>query len=123
MMRQNIIRIAIRRHLSTYQPPVAEITNIDKLWFTLRPEVRDEIKEYLRWRTEEDWRHIPLEEIKAAYFLSYGPCGSRSKGNQWNVGYTGMRMVFNLVLFGGAATAFYNRKQDKKLEEQLTSLV
>ncbi|CAI6496604.1 MTC3-like protein [Saccharomyces kudriavzevii IFO 1802] len=122
-MKQSIARLAVRRSLSTYQPPVVEITNIKKLWFTLRPEVRDEIKEYLRWRMQEDWRHIPLEEIKAAYFLSYGPCGGRSKNNQWNVGYTGMRMAFNLVLFGGAATAFYNRKQDRKLGEQLKNLV
>ncbi|CAI4987821.1 hypothetical protein SCEPF1_0047002800 [Saccharomyces cerevisiae] len=123
MMGRNGIRLALKRSFSTYQPPVVEITNITKLWPTLRPEVRDEIKEYLRWRMQEDWRHIPLEETKAAYFLSYGPCGGRSKGNEWNVGYTGMRMVFNLVLFGGAATAFYNWKQDKKLEEQLRDLV
>ncbi|CAI4061805.1 hypothetical protein N7582_001968 [Saccharomyces uvarum] len=123
MIRQSVVRLAGKRHLGIYQPPVVEITNIKNLWPTLRPEVRDEIKEYIRWRMEEDWRHLPLEEIKAAYFLSYGACGGRSQGNQWNVGYTGMRMAFNLVLFGGAATAFYNWKQDKKLEERLKGLV
>ncbi|CAI1981495.1 hypothetical protein SEUBUCD646_0G00580 [Saccharomyces eubayanus] len=123
MIRQSVVRLAGKRSLGTYQPPVVEITNIKNSWPTLRPEVRDEIREYVRWRMEEDWRHLPLEEIKAAYFLSYGPCGGRFKGNQWNVGYTGMRMAFNLVLFGGAAAAFYNWKQDKKLEERLNGLV
>lgn len=106
----------------TYTPP--DLADLPKRWPKISPPVKEEIIEYLTWRMEDDWRHIPFKEIRASYFVSYGEWGPRSSAGDAQVSPTFLihKGLFNALLFIALGVSVLNIKRDKSVDSALNRL-
>ncbi|QLL33051.1 hypothetical protein HG536_0D05720 [Torulaspora globosa] len=105
-----------------YIPP--KLDELSKRWPEMSGPLKEEIVEYLTWRMEDSWKTMPREEIKAAYFISYGPWGPRSPSGQGQLSpaFLVWKGLFNAILFLALGVSIVNLKRDKELEEKLKRL-
>lgn len=109
-----------------YSPP--PLSNLDlKIWNKTSPPVREEIIEYLQWKMEDDWHEVTKDEVKAAYFISYGIWGPRSSpGSNDSHFQTSSELIVrglaSIVLFTALITTAFAYKHDRALYKKLEKL-
>lgn len=113
---------------SVYHPP--SLTNIPQRWESLPLPLKEEMQEYIDWQMKGAWQEMPLLEKQAAYYISYGTWGPRSKTTedplqsskqQINIPYLTIRGLFNLALFSAVGVAMINWKKDKEVRHGVPS--
>lgn len=105
-----------------YTPP--DLIDLPRRWTQISPPVKDEMREYLTWKMEDDWKGMTIEEIKAIYYISYGGWGPRAAngGSQMSPTYLVWKGLFNIVLFAALGVSVLNLKRDKAVDESLKRL-
>ncbi|AQZ12624.1 MTC3 (YGL226W) [Zygosaccharomyces parabailii] len=112
-----------KRFLSSvsYAPP--SMVDLPSRWPTMDHQLREEIIEYLTWKMEDSWRNLSNTELKACYYISYGPWGPRGKSTEQ---LTPMLLIwkglFSTTLFAALGLSLFNLKRDKQTEEALRKL-
>ncbi|AMD22684.1 HHL086Wp [Eremothecium sinecaudum] len=121
--------LSTKRFLATvsYQPP--DFTNLNVAsWNRMKQPIRDEISEYLAWKMEDSWHNVTKEEMKAAYFISFGKWGPRAASGskdaqmQMSTPEIIVRGLSSMILFTAVIVAIMNYKQDKDLNAKLEGL-
>lgn len=112
------------RYLSSvmYTPP--NISDLPRKWATMNPSLKEEIIEYIGWKMEDSWTTLPLNEVKASYYISYGEWGPRSSagGGQVDPTYFIWKGLFSSTLFLALGVSLFNMRKDKKVDEHLKLL-
>lgn len=90
----------------------------------MNPSLKEEIIEYIGWKMEDNWKLMPLNEIKASYYISYGEWGPRSSagGGQVAPTYFIWKGLFSSTLFLALGISLFNMMKDKKVDERLKVL-
>ncbi|EDO15367.1 hypothetical protein Kpol_460p2 [Vanderwaltozyma polyspora DSM 70294] len=107
-----------------YTPP--DLSQVTKQWNTktMSPLLKEEIKEYLVWKMEDDWKTMTNDETKAAYYLSFGSWGPRGKGGSEGSDpiFILLKSTYSLLIFAGLGVSLVNFKRDKSLLKDLETL-
>lgn len=102
---------------TVYTPP--DLSQIDKQWTTkkIKISLKEEIQEYLVWKMGDDWKNMATDDIKAAYYISYGKWGPRGDGDTLmnNPIYVVLKSTFTVLLFAAIGVSVINLRNDKKI--------
>lgn len=123
MWARTTLKHLTRRHVSSlsYTPP--SMVDLPSHWSTMNPQLREEIIEYLVWKMEDSWKSMTIDEIKASYYISYGPWGPRGRsGTQLTPMMLIWKGLFSTLLFAALGVSLINLKKDKQIEQRLREL-